>query len=350
MEKEKIKYQLMGAYVELTTECNLRCLHCYNESGKEKATINELDLENICHSLKKAGQNHITFSGGEPFLHPKILYYINVCIKQGIGVSIISNATQITQELLEQLPKDNISFQISLNGSKSEIHDALCGKGSYEKTMKGISSLKKYFQNEIQIHCVINRYNQYDLKNIIRLLRKQELMEISFSELNDTGRTKKNEDKISLGHTEVFELIEQLKQDEEIKKWEEEGMKITYPETSIGCPFMDGEEIGVACRIDPYGNVYLCQSLEVYPIGSIKKNTLYDIVYKKEEIECVVRMIQKSRNEIKECEQCVWQVVCGRGCPATAFMKYNSLLKTDGECRERSILFLKDLKESLVYN
>ena len=350
MEKGKIKYRLMGAYVELTTECNLRCLHCYNESGKEKAKIDEVDLENICQSLKKAKQDHITFSGGEPFLHPKILDYINICTKQGIGVSIISNATQITQQLLEQLPRENISFQISLNGSKQEIHDALCGKGRYEKTMKGISNLKKYFPNEIQIHCVVNQYNQYDLKNIIELLREQELMEVSFSELNETGRTKKNEEKISLTHTEVCELVAQLQQDEEIKKWEKEGMKITYPETSMGCPFMDEEEIGVASRIDPYGNVYLCQSLEAYSIGSIKEDILYDIIYKNEKIDHAIRMIQKLRNEIKECEQCVWQVVCGRGCPATSFMKYHSLSKTDGECRERSILFLQDLKNNLAYN
>ena len=33
-------YSLQGAYIELTSECNLRCLHCYNESGVLRNLIN----------------------------------------------------------------------------------------------------------------------------------------------------------------------------------------------------------------------------------------------------------------------------------------------------------------------
>ena len=346
---KKIKYNLIGAYIELTTECNLRCLHCYNESGHKMATISKEDLANVCASLKQAGQEHITFSGGEPFLHEDLLEYINFCIGEGFQITIISNATKITKEIVEKLPKENIAFQISLNGSCAETHDPLCGKGSYEQTMKGIAYLKEKFleQNQIQIHCVVNQYNRDDLKNMIVKLREENLMDVSFSELNDTGRTKKNGKKIALTHREIHELTEQLKQDEDIKRWISEGMEISFPETSIGCPFMDEEEIGVSPRIDPYGNVYLCQSLEVYSIGNIKENTLYQIVCQSEKINRIMEELQQLRKEIKECEQCVWQFLCGRGCPAISFMKYKSLSKTDGECRERSILLLEDLKNNM---
>lgn len=27
-------YELAGCYIEITSRCNLRCKHCYNESGE----------------------------------------------------------------------------------------------------------------------------------------------------------------------------------------------------------------------------------------------------------------------------------------------------------------------------
>ena len=35
-------YELAGCYIEITSRCNLRCKHCYNESGELRK---ELDLQ-----------------------------------------------------------------------------------------------------------------------------------------------------------------------------------------------------------------------------------------------------------------------------------------------------------------
>lgn len=37
--KPKDLYKLTGFYIEITSACNLRCLHCYNDSGILKNQI-----------------------------------------------------------------------------------------------------------------------------------------------------------------------------------------------------------------------------------------------------------------------------------------------------------------------
>lgn len=32
-------YEIAGCYVEVTSQCNLRCVHCYNDSGVDKGKI-----------------------------------------------------------------------------------------------------------------------------------------------------------------------------------------------------------------------------------------------------------------------------------------------------------------------
>lgn len=96
--KPSEQFDLKGFYLEITSKCNLRCLHCYNESGILK---NEISFELFKRLIDEFDEKpDITFSGGEPLLHPdiwKMLEYAQDKINN--DSVLITNATLITDEI-----------------------------------------------------------------------------------------------------------------------------------------------------------------------------------------------------------------------------------------------------------
>lgn len=53
------------------------------------------------------------------------------------NILLITNATCITDDVANMLAEKHVSVQVSLNGSRAELHDSICGKGNFERTMAG---------------------------------------------------------------------------------------------------------------------------------------------------------------------------------------------------------------------
>lgn len=54
-------YILNGCYIEITSNCNLRCIHCYNESGELRDQISVEAFKNVlgCYYESKESINYI---------------------------------------------------------------------------------------------------------------------------------------------------------------------------------------------------------------------------------------------------------------------------------------------------
>src|SRR5204862_4176855 len=72
---------------QITNECNLACLHCIEESGPGKAFGDELDeaqVFNILAQLMAHEVPYLSFSGGEPMVHPLFSQMVeHVCASGG---------------------------------------------------------------------------------------------------------------------------------------------------------------------------------------------------------------------------------------------------------------------------
>src|SRR6185312_17439281 len=133
------------------TICNLKCTHCFiscspTNHSHEMMTLKE--IRPLLDEAKKLGVKEYYFTGGEPFLNRELLAILELTLKQG-PASVLTNGILISSKVATQLnelstnSEYSLDIRVSLDGYDAETHDAIRGRGMFQRAIKGIVNLKK---------------------------------------------------------------------------------------------------------------------------------------------------------------------------------------------------------------
>ena len=188
-----MKYPLKYLTFEVTRECNLGCLFCYNHWRRDNSKQALSSYSQANKTLKKlfkiASFEHITFTGGEPFLADGLNELVLDCRMQGKSVTIISNGTTGSESDYKILKDLGVSlFELPLHSDRPEIHDYLTNtSGSFRQVLTSIHSLFK-IQAEIVIVFVLTKKNMDDLKNTLNFAEQLGVKRFMLARFNIGGR------------------------------------------------------------------------------------------------------------------------------------------------------------------
>src|ERR1700728_1877270 len=95
--------------------CNLACTYC-NEYDKDSAPVVTEEMLRRIDKLGELGTSIITFSGGEPTLHPDLDVLIRRVRERGAIATIITNGYLLTPARIQQLNAAGLDYlQISID-------------------------------------------------------------------------------------------------------------------------------------------------------------------------------------------------------------------------------------------
>ena len=138
-------YGCVFAWIEITNRCNLKCLHCYNESDVHCDSIMSFEnYKRVVDNLVAFGVKKVQIIGGEPLVEKKLLRrMLEYTVEKFSFIEIFTNGTLITPEWVEFFAQNNIHIALSVYSYKKEEHDRVTGViGSWERTNKTIYELK----------------------------------------------------------------------------------------------------------------------------------------------------------------------------------------------------------------
>lgn len=150
--KIRHRYELKGEHIppfliaSITSTCNLHCAGCYarannscaDREDKEQLTADE--WEKVFREAKELGIAFILLAGGEPMVRKDVIE--RAAKYKNIIFPVFTNGTLMNSDYLELFDRSrNLIPVVSLEGEE-ESTDIRRGKGTYEKVIRGMDTLK----------------------------------------------------------------------------------------------------------------------------------------------------------------------------------------------------------------
>ena len=311
---------------ETTSACNLLCSYCRARATAEPDP-NELDTKEGLALIDDVAllKPLLILSGGEPLLRPDIFLLARYAVSKGLRVSLATNGTLLTPELVDEIVSSGVSrVSISLDGSTPEDHDAVRGKGCYLRAMRGIENLRS--RVDFQINFTITKRNAKDLLPIFDLADSLEAKALHFFFLVPTGRGTEVDLISPEMQEELLRLIDLERSSRAIElqvTCAPQFARIARPGSgrrSGGC--LAGTSFAFISR---RGDVYPCGYLPVLA-GNVREQGFVDIWQ-----NSVVFKALRERKLKGKCGECSYRTTCG-GCRARAFAKNGDYLESDPMC------------------
>ena len=336
--------ELTGAYVEIINRCNQKCAYCYNPDNESRLATGE--LIGLLQFLNRGST--LVLSGGEPTLHDGIASIIEETGKSFINTEIITNGTvPLAKECLNQIVKWDTAIQLTFDSSDPHENSATRGEGSFEKMLLFVERARcAGWKGRLII-----RVNQFvgssgRIPGLLKLAERLHADLMAISTVQPIGRGNCFDACFgSIDEAEDYLEKIELMYANEMKM---SGFPIIIDRCGEkGCPFSSKkiDVLSVTPRIDSRGNVFPCQGFQApeFIIGNIRQHDIQKIVTS-EKMRDFIDLMKLRMRYINECQQCVFQRMCAKGCPGKAYSYTKNIFSHGVSCRKIRTSALSGLK------
>lgn len=185
-------------FIEPSTRCNLKCLHCGRTHWRERDQERDLDFELFKRSvdqLKEVGSTAITLQGlGEPLMHKDIFEMIEYAQAQGFYTRFNTNFTIFNEEMAERLVRSGHSeIMVSFESIDPELYADIRRGAKLADVLRNIEILtetkKRLGMDKPTIFAsvVLLQASRNEVPNLVRQLHDIGVESVNFQGLNTDG-------------------------------------------------------------------------------------------------------------------------------------------------------------------
>lgn len=161
----------------VTSQCNIACFYCHNE-GQPKGNIFLSDdlFQKIIDIISRRDQelDAVTFSGGEPLLHPRLEKFIEHISKYCNRRTIVTNGLLLTRERLLSLQNSGVT-KIRMGIDSMLRLKSRPTSGNASRRIQETMALVMDSGVPLEVNVVLTRYNITELPYLLDYFQKNKI-------------------------------------------------------------------------------------------------------------------------------------------------------------------------------
>jgi radical SAM protein with 4Fe4S-binding SPASM domain len=324
---------MMSIQIDVTNACNLSCAHCYHTSHANSGALGLGEWQAVLcqyeELLRTLGRSpNIIICGGEPTLCRYLIDLLDWISAKFIKppVTILTNGTYLTPNLLDAFVRHQVSIQVSLDGPSAESHNMVRGPRAFERMIANIQVLRDNGL-KVALLAILSKRTSGQIPEFFSVAKELRVQRMKFTRFVPTGAGEKllsdgSDRPLTAAElkTAYMEILDQSRK-----------MRIATNSNKALFHLLDprlgeNEQFGFnGLVIDYKGNMKVSSRLPVLLGNVLAERPIKEVFFKN-------RLMRDLRNPKKhECGRCGSFRRCGGGKNA-AWAATGSLFKKDPGC------------------